>query len=79
MLLRTADVNFFSVVNRLANERHILQTEERDIAPQEFLRPSKRILCLPVKGALAEDRAEQAVVGQQVFDLAEDTCPCVRW
>ncbi len=72
MLFRANDIDFFSIVKCLADERHILQTEQSDVSPQDFSSAPKSTLDCPVKGSLAEDGAEHAIIWQKVFYVFED-------
>ena len=72
MLFRANDVNFFAIVDRLADERHILQTEQSYVSSQDLSSAPKSALDCPVEGTLTEDRAKHAVIWQKVFDVSED-------
>ena len=49
------DVHLFPVVERLADERDIHETEERDVSASQLLSPAKCALRLPIEGTLPKD------------------------
>ena len=67
MLLGSDDVDFLPVVESLADEGNILQTEEGDVAAEDFIRTAKCTLGLPVECALAEDGAQEAPIRQELL------------
>ena len=72
MLFRANDVDLFAIVERLADKRHILQTEQSDVSSQDLSGAPKSALDCPVEGTLAENRAKHAVIWQVVFDISQD-------
>ena len=72
VLLWPYDIDFFPVVESLADEGNILQTEEGDVAAVDLVDTSKCTLRLPVERALAEDGAEEAPIWQVLLYLVDD-------
>jgi hypothetical protein len=58
VLLGPNDVDFLAVVESLANERDVHETEKGDVAASQLLWTPESVLGLPVKGSLAEYRAD---------------------
>ena len=55
MLFGPDDVHLFTVVESLANEWDVHETEESDVPASELFRTAERALCLPIEGTLAKD------------------------
>lgn len=72
VLLRSDDVNFFSIVESFADEGDVLETEESNVASHELIGAAEGVLGLPVEGTLPEDRAKEAVVFQEGLDVVDD-------
>ncbi len=62
MLFRANDVDFFAIVYGLADERHILETEQSDVSSQDFSGAPKNALDCPVECTLAENRAKHTII-----------------
>ena len=58
VLLWTNDVNLFPVIESLADEWDIHETEKSDVAAIELLRTTESALSLPVECTLTKDRTK---------------------
>ena len=72
VLLGPYDIDFFPVVECLADEGDILETEEGDVAAGDLVDTTKCTLRLPVECALAEDGAEEAPIRQVLLYIIDD-------
>ena len=72
VLLGPDDIDFFAVVESLADERDILQTEEGYVAADNLVDTAKCTLRLPVECALAEDGAKEASIRQVLLYFIDD-------
>lgn len=72
MLLGPYDIDFFPVVESLADEGDILEAEKGDVAADDLIGTAKCTLRLPVECALAEDGAEEAPIRQVLLYLIDD-------
>ena len=72
VLLGPNDVDLFAVVESLADERHVHETEESDVAAGDLLGATHGVGGLPVEGALTEDRSEHATVLDERFDVSQE-------
>ena len=72
VLLWSNDIHLFSIVEGLANKRHVLHAEKSDIFPHEFSGTTERKLSLPIKGTLSKNRSHQAVVLQKWLNFGQD-------
>lgn len=62
VLLRSDNVDILTVVDHLANEGHILQSEKGELALLNACRAAKDVLSLPVEGTLTEDGSDEAAL-----------------
>jgi len=72
VLLGSNDVHVFPVVYNFANERNVLQTENRNVFFLDFLRSTEGELSLPVECSLSEDRTDEAAWFYEVSNLFQN-------
>ena len=72
VLLWSNNVDFFAVLNDFADEGHILQTKQRQLALGKCFRATKSELCLPIESTLTEDRADKSAIVDVVLDVGEN-------
>ena len=79
MLLGPNYVHLLAVVESLADEWHVHQTKQSDVASLDLSGSTKGKLCLPVERSLSEDRAEKAVVSNVGLDVLQDLHLRLGW
>ena len=72
MLFWPDNVHLFTVIERLANERDILQTEKDKIPSTNLLCAPQCKLCLQVERPLSKHGSKQAAIGKERFDIVQD-------
>jgi hypothetical protein len=78
MLLWSNDVDVFSIVDRLADEWHILQTKNRKVHVKDELF-AQNVHGLKIESSLSEDRSDQGSFLQEWSDLRQDLILGVSW
>lgn len=77
MLLWPNDIDIFSVVHYLAQERYVLEREDGYILLNQII--SKHVSCLKIKATLTKDCSNISSVFQVRLDLFKDLYLCVCW
>ena len=72
MLFRPDYIHLFTVIERLANERYILQTKKGQIPSIDLFWAPQCKLRLPVECPLPKHRSKQAAIGEERFDIVQD-------
>jgi len=73
MLLRSDNVDVLAVVDCLADEGNVLETEDGPVVLLDVLDTAEGVFALPVESTLSEDGADQSALVKILLALFEQT------
>ena len=72
MFLGSNDVHLFTIIESLADEWHIHQTEQSDVPSLNLVGTSHGLGGLPVECTLSKDRAKKTPISQEWFNVSQE-------